>query len=237
MAAMRIASIVFVALVAIAPASLAQEFREWVSKEDLFGANFPGEPVVTNIVWETQHGARLPARVYTVTRPGPRTYSVTAVDYNPVKDILSAKAKECPPGLERCNGLTSFSGAGYWKNDVRGAMIYATFKFMQRDVKVTNYMWNYLGGQAVEANELQFTNNKDQSRTHVTMYMHHNRLYIMEETVPGNYPAPGLFVQSMSLREADGTNANHQRMHFNAPEIDPTETNEFFGRGRGDGPR
>jgi hypothetical protein len=236
MAAGPIALIVVVAVMAIARPSLAQEFREWVSKQDLFAANFPGEPVMTTITWTTEHGAQLPARVYTATR-GPRTYSVTAVDYNQVKDILIAKAKQCPPGLERCNGLTSFSGEGYWKSDLRGAMIYAAFRIMKRDVTVTHYMWNYLGGQAIEANELQFTNNKDQSRAHVTIYMHHNRLYIMEETAPASYPAPGLFVQSMSLREPDGTEANHQRMYFNAPEVDPTETNEFYGRGRGGGPR
>jgi hypothetical protein len=233
MTAGRIAWIVVVTLVAISRASFAQEFQLWISKEDLFGANFPGEPVVTTITWTTEHGAQVPARVYTATR-GPRTYSVTAVDYNQVKDILFAKAKDCPPGLERCNGLTSFSGEGYCKTDLRGAMIYAAFRIMKRpDVTVTHYMWNYLGGQAIESNELQFVNTKDQTRTHVTIYMHHNRLYIMEETVPANFPAPGLFVQSMSLREADGTEANHQRMYFNAPEVDPTETNEFYGRGRG----
>jgi hypothetical protein len=233
MAARRIAWIVVVTLVGLARASFAQEFQLWISKEDLFGANFPGEPVVTTITWTTEHGAQVPARVYTATR-GPRTYSVTAVDYNQVKDILIANAKKCPPGLERCNGLTSFSGEGYWKTDLRGATIYAAFKIMKRpDVTVTHYMWNYLGGQAIEANELQFTNNKDQSRTHATIYMHHNRLYIMEETVPANFPAPGLFVQSMSLREADGTEANHQRMYFNGPEVDPTETNQFYRGGRG----
>jgi hypothetical protein len=69
---------------------------------------------------------------------------MTVVDYNSVKDILTAKAATCPPGLERCNGDTAFSGPGYWKNDVRGAMIYAAFQMMKRDVKVTYYMWNYL---------------------------------------------------------------------------------------------
>ena len=125
--------------------------------------------------------------------------------------------------------MTSFSGAGYWKNDVRGAMIYAAFKFMQRDIKLTHYMWNYLGFEGVEANEMQFVNNADQSRTFATIYMHHNRLYIMEANVPGNYPAPGLFVQSIGLFEEDGTQANHDRMFYNGHEIDPKETNQFRG--------
>ena len=85
-------------------------------------------------------------------------------------------------------------------------------------------MWNYLGGQAIEANELQFVNNKDKSRTFVTMYMHHNILYLMEETKPGNQPPPGLFTQSMSLKEADGP-ARHDGVYFNGPTVEPGEKN------------
>lgn len=233
MTARRIAVTVVLALMAMSRASLAQqEWREFVSKEDFFGCNFPGEPVVVTVTWTTEYGAELPARVYTVTQ-GPRTYSVTAVDYNPVQQMLTDKAKSCPPRVERCLGATSFAGAGYWKTDVRGAMIYAAFKYMQRDIKLTHYMWSFLGGQAVEANELQFTNNKDQSRTFVSIYMHHNRLYIMEETSPANYPPPGIFVQSMSLREQDGSLAYHERVYFNGPEVDPTETNDLRERLRG----
>jgi hypothetical protein len=215
----------------MSPLSFAQEqWREFESTQDLFAANFPGEPLVTNVTWETQYGAKLPARVYTA-KQGPSTYSVTVVDYNPVRGILTEKANSCPEGLERCNGLTSFAGAGYWKTDVRGAMIYAAFKMMQRDgVKVTHYMWSFLGGQAIESNELQSINTKDQSRTFATIYMHHNRLYVMEATTPANYPPPGLFVQSMSLREADGTPAAHDRVYFNGPEVDPTETNDLKDR-------
>jgi hypothetical protein len=90
-------------------------------------------------------------------------------------------------------------------------------------------MWNYLG-QGPEVNELQFTNNADQSRTFASIYMHHNRLYIMEGTVPGNYPPPGIFQQSISLYETDGTRASHGRVFFNGPEVDPNET--YVGRER-----
>ena len=228
MSATRIASIVLGALLVLPSVSSAQEFKDWQSKQDRFGATFPGEPTVTTITWETEHGARIPARVYTATLPGPRTYSVTVVDYNPVKDILTAKAKDCPPGrLERCEGHTSYAGAGYWKTDVRGAMIYAASKIIERDVKVTRYWWSFLGAEAVESNEMQYVNNKDKSRGAVTIYMHHNFLYIMEETAPAHYPAPGLFVQSMVLLEADGRKANHEQMYFNGPTVDPTETNQF----------
>ena len=220
-------------LCAMAGDGFAQStWREFSSKEDRFSANFPGEPVVTQITWESEHGAVVPARVYTVTN-GPAKYSMTVVDYNLVKAQLIEKAKSCPPGLERCLGRTAFSGDGYWKNDLRGAMIYAAFQYMKRDFKVTHYMWNHMG-MGVEVNELQLTNNADQSRTFVTMNMHHNVLYVMEATVPGHYAPPGLFTQSISLYEADGSRANHGKVVFNGAELDPNEV--YVGREEQAGP-
>jgi len=108
-------------------------------------------------------------------------------------------------------------------------MVYAAFRIMKRDIKLTHYMWSFLGYEAVESNELQFINNADQSRSFVTIYMHHNRLYIMEGNVPADYPSPSLFVQSVSLLEQDGAQANHERMFYNGTEVDPTETNQFRG--------
>jgi len=209
--------------------SFAEEWKQFTSREDQFSANFPGEPVVTNTSWQSEYGAFLPAHVYTV-KQGPATYSVTVVDYTLAKDLLIENAKRCPPALERCNGLTSYSGEGYWKNDVRGAMIYAEFKMLQRDVKVTHFMWNYLGGEGVESNEMQLLNNADKSRTFATLYMHRNRLYIMEATVPGNYPAPGLFTESISLREPNGNPTRHEGVYFNAARLDPYEINTGLTR-------
>ena len=242
MSARRIASVALVAWLSVSTVAFAQEpFREFASKDDRFAANFPGEPVVTGITWETEYGARIPGRVYTVTMPGRGSYSVTVVDYNPVQSILTARSKDCPPGLERCLGDTSFPGPGYWKNDVRGAMIYTAAKYLKRDdLKMTHYAWSFLGTQAVENNELQFTNLKDKSRTYVNIFMHHSVLYVMEETKAANTPPPGLFVQSMTLKETDGTIARHYGVYFNGALIDPVEavtcsTNLYPGRGAGAG--
>ena len=61
MAARRIACMVLGAGLLLAPPVSAQEqFREFISQEDLFSANFPGTPVVTNIMWETEYGAKIP---------------------------------------------------------------------------------------------------------------------------------------------------------------------------------
>jgi len=241
MAARRMAWIVLGAMLLVAPGVFAQEeFKEFLAKDDLFAANFPGTPVLTTRMWETEYGAKIPAHVYTSTvqvPQGTRKYVVTAVDYSPVRQILTDYAKTCDPRDERCGGTFPLEGAGYWKNDLRGAMMFAATKYITNpDYRVTHYMWNYLGGQGIEVNELQATSNKDQSRTHVTIYMHHNRLYVMEETTPANYPPPGLFVQSMSLKESDGTNARHFGVYFNGPTVDPLEARACTGGGGGPAP-
>jgi hypothetical protein len=233
--AARRTSMALLAWLLLSSTSFAQEFKEFRSKQDFFTANFPGDPVVTDITWETEYGAKLPAHVYTATLPGGRVYSLTTVDYNPVQQILTEKSKSCAPGDERCSGDTSFSGAGYWRNDVRGAMLYAASKFLlNRDLKLTHIMWNYLGFEGVEVNQLQFVNNKDQSRTFVNLYMHHSHLYVVQETAPANYPPPGLFVESVSLYEADGRKANHERVYFNGNEIAPEELNQYLLGPNGD---
>jgi len=247
MAARQIALAVLLSLMSISPA-FAQTaavgetdgvFTRWESNEDMFGANFPGTPVKTDITWETEYGAKIPGHVYMATLPGPRIFSVTVVDYSPVQAILSERAKGCLED-ERCSGNTSYSGLGYWKNDLRGAMIYAASNYLKRDITFGHYMWNYLGF-GVEVNELQFVSNKDKSRTHVTIYMYHNRLYVMEDTAPGNYPPPGLFAQSISLKDPEGT-PRHTGVYFNGPQVEPNEQSlrngvpAPAGGGRGAGP-
>jgi hypothetical protein len=129
-------SIMFVvSMPAISFAFAQEEWKEFRSNEDHFTAKFPGNPTVTDTVWESEYGAYLPAHIYTA-KQGPGTFSMTVVDYNLAKMLDTQNAKRCPPALEPCDGLTSYSGEGYWKNDVRGAMIYAEFKMMQRDAKV-----------------------------------------------------------------------------------------------------
>ncbi len=212
--------------------SFAQEWRTFTSMEDRFSANFPGEPEVAEILWESEYGAMLPGRVYTVEQ-GASKYSATVVDYNPIEEILTEKGKTCPPGLEGCEGTTAArrsdnNGAGYWKTDIRGAMIYVTSQYLKRDVTVTDYMWNWLG-QGPEVHQLQLINNADQARIFVNIYMHHNWLYILEETAPENGPPPAIFHQSISLFEEDGSRASHGGLYFNAPEVDPDQKFTFGG--------
>ena len=117
---------------------------------------------MTTITWESESGLTLPGRVYSVER-GPERYSVTVADYSGIEQRGIERAKTCPvKGFETCEG-GAIQGIGYWKHDTRGAIIYATHKLMQRDVKVTEFTWGQQ--DLVEGHYLQTTSNVDQSRT------------------------------------------------------------------------
>jgi hypothetical protein len=202
----------------LAGPSFAQESQEWIdftSAEDHFTANFPGQPKVTNTTYKSEYGADLPARVYSATA-GQSRYILTAVDYNQARRILTEKAKQCPPGDVACNGLIGINGEGNWKNDVRGAIVYVSWQFIQRDAKLTHYLWNYFS--TTEGHQLQLTNNADQSRTFVSIFMQENRLYILEGTVPAGYPPPQLFQESLNF-----LNGPHVGMYYNGARVDPYE--------------
>src|SRR5579862_383164 len=161
----------------------AQEWIEFANRENRFTCNFPVQPTITDTTYKSEHGAELPAKVYSATQ-GQSRYSVTVVDYNQVRRILTEKAKSCPAGAEPCLGGPG--DEGHWKADLRGALIYGSWKFMQRDAKVTSFVWGFV--DMVDGVQLQLTNNSDKSRTFAGIYMHENKLYVIEGTVPPGYP-------------------------------------------------
>ena len=79
-------------------------------------------------------------------------------------------------------------------HDLRGALLYATWTFLQRDAEATHLGYNSV--DRVEGDQLHLTN-PDESRTYVSIYMHENKLYVLEGTVPRGYPEPALFQQSL----------------------------------------
>lgn len=200
----------------------AQEWIEFANRENRFTCNFPVQPTVTDTTYKSEHGAELPARVYSAAQ-GQSRYSVTVVDYNQVQRILTEKAKSCPAGAEPCLGGPG--DEGHWKADLRGAMIYAAWKFMQRDAKVTSFVSGFV--DLVDGLQLQLTNNPDKSRTFVGIYMHQNKLYISEGTVPAAYPEPMLFQQSLGWLDEKGIGLRYQSYYSNnypaPPRVNRTE--------------
>src|SRR5678815_503397 len=91
-------------------------------------------------------------------------------------------------------------------------------------------MWNFI--DLVEGHQLQLTNNADKSRTFVAIYMHDNRLYISEGTVPDGDPEPGLFQQSLGFVDSDGNGIRYRDYYDNDYPPPP----RAGGRGTGPAP-
>jgi hypothetical protein len=197
------------AVLSVSGPLLAQEWIEFASREDRFTCNFPTQPKVTETIYRSQHEADLPARVYSATQ-GQSRYSVTVVDYNQAQRILTEKAKSCPAGAETCLG--GAGDEGHWKADIRGAMDYASWQLMKRDAKLTLFVWGVV--DLVEGRQMQLTN-ADKSRTFAGIYMHENKLYIIEGTVPPGYPEPGLFQQSLGWLDENGVSIRYQTYYSN----------------------
>ena len=212
---MSLRSYVVTAVLLSLPASaFAQEWTEFVSKDDRFTTNFPGPPQISETTYKSQFGADLPARVYTAAL-GKSRFSMTVVDYRPIEKILTERAKACPPGAETCLGGTnpgSSTGAGYWKVDLAGAITYATWQFMKRDAKVTELIWTNI--DLVEGHMLHLTN-PDRSRTFISIFMHENKLYLGEATVPAGDPEPGLFQQALGWIDENGRSIRYQTLYHN----------------------
>jgi hypothetical protein len=215
---------------AVAAPLFAQEWIEFASRQDRFTCNFPGQPKVTETTYISERGAELPARIYSAEQ-GQSRYSVTVVDYGPLQRILTEKAKSCPVGAEPCIGGAA-GGEGHWRSDLRGALVYASWQLMKRDAKLTSYVWNFV--DLVEGHQLQFTNNTDKSRTFAGVYMHENKLYIIEGTVPAGYPEPGLFQQSLGWLDENGVGLRYQSYYSNNYPP-PPRVNRVAGQGLGQG--
>jgi hypothetical protein len=181
--------------------AVAQEWIEYVNKVDRFSNVFPSQPTVQEITWPSEYGMVFPGRVY-AAQQGPNRYSVTVIDYTSAEKQYS-ELKKAP----------SFQQSIYWQIDIMASIQYAATKFRQREgVKVTYDAWHYI--DLVEGHQLQLTN-PDQSRTFVAIYLHENRLYIVEGTVPRGAPEPGLFQQNLSFLDEKGERARYDQIYSN----------------------
>ena len=165
---MRRPVIVVSLLLSVCGSAFAQEWAEYQNIQDGFKIDYPGQPKVTTLTWKSEHGFMLPARVYSVDR-GKERYSVTVVDYSGIEQMGIERAKSCPPGAEPCLG-SDLAGIGYWKHDVRGAVLYATARMLKANVTLTELTWQQ--EDLVEGEQVQVTSNADQSRTFAFIGMH-----------------------------------------------------------------
>ena len=176
---------------AVTPAT-AQGWADYLSQEDSFSTTFPGPVTVREIEWPSEYGAVFPARVHETNFDG-RHYSVTVVDYRDAYRIHQARTNtteaDAPEGYE------------YWRIDILASIAYAAQKFRERGGEVTFDAWAHI--DRVPGHQLQITS-ADGSRTYAGIYLHRDRLYIIEATVPRGVPPQGLFQQALSFVDEDG---------------------------------
>lgn len=181
---------------------LAQEWADFTSRDDRFTVNLPGPPTVRAIAWPSEYGVVFPGRTYGYEQ-GPTRYSVTAIDYTNAERLHA----------ERTDRTEAELGGAYWQVDVQASIAYAATTFRQREgVTVTYDAYHYI--DLVSGHQLQLTN-ADRSRTFVGIYLHENRLYILEATVPPRAPPPGLFQQSLSFLDDAGNRVRYSSIYFN----------------------
>ena len=210
---MRVLPVVLtVAAVLVPRLAVAQGWIEYVSRQDFFAINFPGQPRIQQITWLSEQGAMYPARVYSAAN-GPSRFAITVVDYTEAERINAERAKTCPPDAQTaCSGSPTM-GVGAWIVDLQGAMAYAIGKFLTREgARVTFFGWFYQ--DLIEGLQAQITN-ADNSRTFVATHMHNDRLYVLEGTSPAGAPPPALFQQSMQFLDADGKTIRYETVYSN----------------------
>jgi hypothetical protein len=210
---MRLIPLVSALVLFISGPAFAQEWIEYVSKADFFSVNFPDQPRVRDITWETEYSVTLPGHVHEYV-DGQNRYSVTVVDYQNIQKIHAARLEGCTKYPNLCNNP--------YVGELRGAIDYAAWGIMKRDAKLTHYA--YYNTDRVEGRRLQLLN-PNKSITFAAIHMHQNRLYILEGTVAPGMPPPGLFQQSLGFVDAEGRRIRYASPYSNAYPPPPLQRN------------
>ena len=184
----------------------AQGWIEYVSQRDFFTVNFPIEPDVRDITFQSEYFISLPGRIYSYEN-GSTRYSITVIDYTDLEAKHTERAEQC-----RADGGDGDLCVNRWRTDMRAAIVYVTWPFFQRDAEVTHM--SYYQADRVEGQALQLTH-ADGSRTHAAINMHEDRLYILEGTVPGGSAPPMLFQQSLGFLDEEGNPVRYETPYTN----------------------
>ncbi len=211
-------ALVTTVLVSSSALAVAQGWIDYISREDRFSVNVPGQPKVETISWPGEYGPSFPGRVYTADAGGAR-YSVTVIDYTSTRAIHEKTQKNQADELPIYADL-----------DPVGSIQYAATKlYRQRaGATITYDAYHYI--DLVSGQQLQLTN-ADGSRTFVGIYLHEGRLYILDATVPLRAPQPGLFQQSLSFLDHNGERVRHNELYYYRPPPRPGRRDGGAGPG------
>ena len=183
------------------PVFAQKEWIEYKNPQDHFGINAPGEPAAEKTTWTSEYDSKFPEVIYR-WQDGPNRYSVSVVDYSESEAIYTAN-----------HHSDDFSAPAYWQIDILGSTQYAATKLyrMKPGVKITFDNFHYIN--LVTGHQLTVVN-PDMTRTYVAIYLHENRLYILDATVARNAPAPIIFQQSLEFLDAEGKSIRYRTYYF-----------------------
>ena len=198
-----------VVILSLPEPAFAQEWARFVSTDDGFSANYPGQPALAVTTYPTEYGQTLPARVYRANDAFGR-YSTTVVDYRGLERLHTARVAKClaAKGANQQDGDTCQND---FRLDIAGATDHAVWNYIKRDgVKMTHYMYYFI--ELVSGRLLQMTN-ADRSRTYAAIHQHAGRLYIHEATVGSGTPEPILFMQSLAWADEKGLAIRYRTLY------------------------
>jgi len=159
----------------VSGAALAQDWGEFVSREDFFEINLPGDPMVTPVPYRTAKGTELAARVYTAIAPPDSilagTYTVTVVDYAKAKDEIGTALDHAGTAI-KAKGTAKYDGLNLIDLHV------------SRRLTVETATTRILAEILVAAND---------------------RLYITQAETPLNVPPAANFQASLQILDENGT--------------------------------
>ena len=188
----KMTKLILASVVLVLPGSaLAQGWIKYVNEAERFIVNLPRDPDVRAIDYTTESGVTMPARVYSVEDSDSR-YSVTVVDYTVADEVHAA---QCRRLSYECDGREA-------RSDIRGSIAWEAWNIRRRGSgEITYDAFGTLDG--VPGHQLQILH-PDESRSFIGIYLHARRLYVLEGTVPGDDPPPGLFQQSLGILDDEG---------------------------------
>ncbi|MBT5030866.1 MAG: hypothetical protein HOM55_01065 [Proteobacteria bacterium] len=172
---------------------------EYKNMDDFFSINLPGdvEPTTEEISYPSEYDAVFPGHVYSVNNEQ-GAYSVTVIDYTDAHNVHLARTN--------MTEADEPSGYEYWRIDVLASISFAATNYRNKGGKVLYDAWHHI--DRVPGHQLNIENS-DGSRTYVSIYLHKNRLYIVDATVPEGSPPQGHFQQSVGF--LDETTGNRLR--------------------------
>ena len=200
MQAFRLVAVACVLLMA-RPLYAQKEWIEYKNMDDHFAINAPGEPTVEKTTWISEYDSKFPETIYR-WQDGQNRYSMSVVDYSDSEAIYTAN-----------HHTDDFSAPAYWQIDILGSIQWAASKLyrLKPGVKVTFDNFHYIN--LITGQQLTVIN-PDMTRTYVGIYLHDNRLYILDATVSRTAPAPIIFQQSFEVVDAEGKAVRYRTYYF-----------------------